>query len=77
MFIRNEDAAQNTLCIAEFFCNFFLVSRDYASNSALKDNLGLIFRYVFVICYVFGNIPYTLFLRLALFKERKCTEAWI
>jgi len=70
----HEDAAQNTLCIADnFFATFILVSRNYASNNALKDNLGLIFRYVFVICYVFGNMAYMLFLRFSLFKKRRST----
>jgi hypothetical protein len=29
-----------------FFVTFILISRDYASNNALKDNLGLIFPYL-------------------------------
>jgi hypothetical protein len=38
---NREGASQNTLCNTDnFFVAFLLVSRDYASNNALEDNLG-------------------------------------
>jgi hypothetical protein len=50
--IKIVDVAQ------QFFATFQLISRDCPHNNALKDNSGLIFRFVVLICYVFGNTAY-------------------
>ena len=53
---------------------FSLVSRDYAINNALKDNLGLSFNFVILICCVFGNIAYMFFRGLSCLRRKRVPE---
>jgi hypothetical protein len=68
--ITKAQPKTRSAALAIFFGTFILVSRDYYSNNALKDNLCLIFRYVAFDMLRFWKYALYAFLRFALFKEK-------
>jgi len=69
-----KSQAQDTLVSPTFFVTFILVSRDYACNNSLKDNLGLSARMHLFDMLCFWKYALNAFLRSAPLGRERAPE---